>query len=474
MEYDKHDHIFVGGRWIPAHGPCDIDVIAPATEQVIATVSRCDDVDVDAAVSAARGAFDEWSRSSLEDRSMYFEKMASLLESQIDDVTDTISTEVGHPRKHARVAQVIGAVDELRMIAKDLHDIAWEEQRGGATVRRVPAGVVAAITAWNAPLRSIVSKAGAAMAAGCTVVVKVSEVAPLSGYIFAEIVRQSGVPAGVFNFLVGTGPEVGEALVLHPDVDMVSLTGSVGAGSRVMELAARGVKRVHLELGGKSAHIIMGDAPLEEAIGVTVEDAFRNAGQVCGSLSRVLVPRERLAEAEELLARKAESFVIGDPFAEETTLGPVKTARQRDRVRSMIEDAVASGEARLVTGGAEQPEHLEDGYFIRPTVFSTTNDSRIAREEVFGPVISVIPFEDVDDAIRIANDSPYGLAGGVWAGDPADARAVATRIRTGRVRINGKPLDKNAPHGGFKLSGIGREWGRYGIEEFLEYQSLMG
>jgi acyl-CoA reductase-like NAD-dependent aldehyde dehydrogenase len=340
-------------------------------------------------------------------------------------------------------------------------------------VRREAAGVVGAITAWNAPLRSIISKAGAAIAAGCTVVLKGSEVAPLTSFIFAEMADEAGLPGGVINLVCGTGPEVGEAIVTHPLVDMVSLTGSVRAGRRVMELAAAGIKRVHLELGGKSANIILEDADLERAIAVGIEDAFRNAGQVCGGLTRMLVPRDHLREAEELAVSKAESYVIGDPFDPATTLGPVTTSGQRERVRGYIRDGIADG-GRMLTGGPDAPAGFERGWYVRPTVFSCDNSARIAREEIFGPVVVIIPFEDEEDALAIANDSPYGLAGGIWCADAAHARALASRLRVGRVRINGAPLDKRAPHGGFKLSGIGREWGRYGIEEFLEYKSVIG
>jgi aldehyde dehydrogenase (NAD+) len=273
--------------------------------------------------------------------------------------------------------------------------------------------------------------------------------------------------------MCGTGPEVGEAIVTHPLVDMVSLTGSVRAGRRVMELAAAGIKRVHLELGGKSANIILEDADLERAIAVGIDDAFRNSGQVCGGLTRILAPRCRLRAAEELAVSKAESYVIGDPFDPATTLGPVTTAGQRERVRGYIRNGIADG-GRMLTGGPESPAGLDRGWFVRPTVFSCDNSARIAREEIFGPVVVIIPFEDEEDALAIANDSPYGLAGGIWCADAEHARALAGRLRVGRVRINGAPLDKRAPHGGFKLSGIGREWGRYGIEEFLEYKSVIG
>ena len=349
----------------------------------------------------------------------------------------------------------------------------WQEHVDDTVIDREAAGVVGALCAWNGPLRSIILKAGAAVAAGCTVVVKPAEVAPLTGYVLAEVANEAGLPDGVINLVSGTGPEVGEAIVLHPSVDVASLTGSVRAGSRVMELASRSVKRVALELGGKSANLVCEDADLKAAITSGIDDAFRNAGQVCGGLTRLLVPRSRLAEAEDIAVAVAESYVVGDPLDPATTLGPVVSAVQRDPVRGHIERAIADG-VRMLTGGPEAPEGLDRGYYVKPTVFSGDNSTRIAQEEVFGPVVVIIPFQDEADAISIANDSQYGLAGGIWAADPERARALARKIRTGRIRINGAAINMKAPHGGFKFSGIGREMGRIGIEEYLEYKAVHG
>jgi aldehyde dehydrogenase (NAD+) len=468
-----HRHILVDGEWVDSSGRDVLTVINPVTEEPIATVPRGSTEDVERAARAAARAFPNWSQSSIEQRTEIFRKLARLTEARATEITRTIVGELGYPAAWAERSQTLGAVEELLIIAESLQAISWAEQMSNTTVRREAAGVVGAITAWNAPLRSVISKAGAAMAAGCSVVCKPAEVAPLSAFMFAQMCTEAGVPPGVFNLVCGTGPEVGEALASHPLVDMVSLTGSVRAGRRVMELASATIKRVHLELGGKSANIILPDADFARAVVDGVQDALRNAGQVCGGLTRLLVSRSRLAEAEEIAARRAEAYVMGDPFSPKTTLGPVSTSAARDRVRAYIRVGLEEG-LRMLTGGPEAPAELPRGWFVRPTVFSGHNRSRVAREEIFGPVVVIIPFEHEADAIDIANDSPYGLAGGVWCSDVEHAREVASRLRVGRVRINGAPLDKRGTHGGFKLSGIGREWGRFGIEEFLEYKSVMG
>jgi aldehyde dehydrogenase (NAD+) len=469
----EREQIFIDGKWVDSTGTGTITVVNPVTEEPIATVPRGSVEDVDRAVQAAVAAFASWSQSPVEQRVEVFSKLARLTEARAEEITRTIVMELGCPAAWAAKVQTAEAVEELEIIAQSLREISWVEQAGTARVRREPSGVVGAITAWNGPLRSVISKAGAAMAAGCTVVCKPAEVAPLTAFIFAEMVAEAGVPNGVFNLVCGNGPEVGEAIASHPLVDMVSLTGSVRAGRRVMQLAAESIKRVHLELGGKSPNIILPDADFERAVSDGIGDALRNAGQVCGGLTRILVPRERLAEVEELAVRKADSYVLGDPFDPATTLGPVATAAARERVRGYIRSGLEDG-VRMLTGGPEAPAGLSRGWFVKPTVFSGDNTCRIAREEIFGPVVIVIPFRDEAEAISIANDSQYGLAGGVWSADPEHARALATKLRIGRVRINGAPLDKRGTHGGFKLSGVGREWGRFGIEEFLEYKSVLG
>lgn len=468
----ERDTIFIDGKWVESAGAETLTVVNPATDESIGTVPRGAVADVDRAAEAAARAFETWSRSTLDERVDVLTRVADVLESRAQELTDAIVAEVGTPVALARQSQVATPIADLRIAAKSLREIVWEESFDDTIVRRIPAGIAGAITPWNGPLRMVALKAGAALAAGCTMVLKGTEVAPMSSFLFAEAAAEAGVPDGVFNLVSGTGPEIGEAIATHPLIDIVSITGSVRAGSRVMELASRSVKRVALELGGKSANIILEDADLRRAVNDGLSDAFRNSGQVCGGLSRMLVPRSLLAEAERIAAEKAASYVIGDPTDEATTLGPVVNESQRDRVRRYIQVGLDEG-LRLVAGGPEAPEHLDRGYYVRPTVFTGTNQSRLAQEEIFGPVIILIPFDDEDEAVAIANESDYGLAGAVWSADPERARSVGRRVRTGRVRINGAPIDMRAPHGGLKLSGVGREMGRYGIEEYLEYQSLI-
>jgi len=467
----EKDKIFINGEWIASKGDHVIEIINPATEEPFATVPEGTAEDVDRAVTAAAGALDQWSHTSPEERTDMLTRIARLIEERADELTSVIVREVGQPRDLAAKLQVGAPVESLDVIAQSIREVAWTEQVGHTEVWREAAGVVGAITPWNVPLLMVVMKAGAALAAGCPVVLKSSEIAPLSSFIFAEVVAEAGLPDGVFNLVSGTGPEVGEALVLHPLVDVISLTGSVRAGQRVMELASQSVKRVALELGGKSANLILGDADFSRAVQDGIADAFRNSGQACGGLTRVLVPRDRLAEAEEFAVATAESYVLGDPFDPRSTLGPVTTAAQRSRVRGYIQAGLDEG-AKLLTGGSEAPAGLDRGYYVKPTVFTGTNSMKVAREEIFGPVVVIIPFDSESDGIAMVNDSPYGLAAGVWCAEDGHAREIARKLRVGRVRINGSAPNRRAPHGGYKISGIGREWGRFGIEEFLEYKSV--
>ncbi len=425
------DRMFIDNEWVQSSGRDWIDVVNPATEQTIAQVIRGTSEDVDRAVDAAAKAFPAWSQTPVEERAGLLRRLAELIEAKADELTPLIVSEVGQPITFAIGSQTEVAVEDLRNFANAVSDVLWVEHVENFVVRREPVGVVGAIAAWNGPLRSVCLKAGAALAAGCTVVVKPSEVAPLSAYVMAEVGGRGRNSCGVFNLVSGTGPEVGEAIASHPQIDLVSLTGSVRAGSRVMELASRSVTRVALELGGKSANLILDDADLQSAVNVGIDDAFRNSGQVCGGLSRMLVPRHRLGEAEELAVAKAQSFVIGDPLDPGTTMGPVISGVQRERIRGYIRSGMDDG-VRMLTGGPEAPEGLDRGYYVKPTIFSGDNRIRLAREEVFGPVLVIIPFDGEDDGITIANDSIYGLAGAIWSADPEHARAVATRVRTGR------------------------------------------
>jgi len=464
--------LFIGGEWLPSTGSDTLAVVDPATEEQIATVPAGTEQDVDAAVRAARAAFDGWAATPATERSRLLAATADALEARKDEVARAISTEMGTPLAFSLAVQVGNPIVVLRSYADLLQTYAFEEQVNNSLVVREPVGVVGAITPWNYPLHQVVAKVAAALAAGCTVVLKPSEVAPLSAYVLAELFAQVGLPAGVFNLVTGLGPVVGEAIAAHPDVDMVSFTGSTAAGKRVSEVASATVKRVALELGGKSAFVILDDADLAKAVKVGLANAFMNGGQTCTAWTRMLVPASRQDEVVELVKVAAEKFTVGAPQAEGTRIGPMANSNQLKRVRGYIEKALAEG-ATLVTGGAEPPEGLETGYYVRPTVFSGVQPgSTLEQEEVFGPVLALVAYDDEDDAVRIANDTRFGLSGGVFSGDQERAVRVARRMRTGMVDVNGGRFNPLAPFGGYKQSGNGRELGEYGLEEFLEVKSL--
>jgi len=471
-ELQVRDRIFVGGEWIEPEGGETIEVVNPTTEEAMGSIPACAPADVDRAVLAAREAFDSWSQTSRQERAGYLEAIAAGLGERSEEIAATIAQELGMPLKLSQIIQAGLPTGQFAAMPKLMDEIAWEEEIGNSRVLREPVGVLGAITPWNYPLNQIAAKVAPALAAGCTVVLKPSEVVPLNAFILAEVVEAAGLPPGAFNLVTGTGPVVGEAIAGHPGVDMVSFTGSTRAGRRVSELAAATVKPVAMELGGKSPNLILDDADLAKAVPDGVAKCFLNSGQTCSALTRMLVARDQLAEAEELAKTAAESFAPGDPFEPSTRLGPLVSEVQRERVRDYIRKGEAEG-AKLLTGGAAPPEGLERGYFVRPTVFSeVTTEMTIAQEEIFGPVLVIQPYEGEDDAVRIANDTAYGLAGGVWSADPERAIAVAKRIRTGQIEINGGAFNPIAPFGGFKQSGHGRENGRYAIEELLQAKSL--
>ena len=469
----SRDRFFIGGQWVAPSGGETIEVHNAGTGAVMGRVPAGTAKDIDAAVAAARSAFESWSQLPAAQRAEYLEKISAALKARSDELARTIAQEVGMPLKLAGRIQAGLPIANFSNFSKIIKDFKFEERVGNSLVVREPVGVVGAITPWNYPLHQIALKVAPALAAGCTVVLKPSEVAPFNAFILADAMESAGVPKGVFNLVTGYGPAAGEALVRHPGVDMISFTGSTRAGKRISELAAQTVKRVALELGGKSASVILDDADLPTAVKSTVNGCYLNSGQTCTALTRMLVPESKYEEAAKIAAEAAKSFTVGDPLGETTKLGPLTSQAQLERVRSYIKKGIAEG-AELVAGGAEPPEGVPPGgYYVRPTVFGRVkNDMTIAQEEIFGPVLSIIPYQDEEDAIRIANDTMYGLAGAVWSKDDARAQRVARRIRAGQVDVNGGAFNMNAPFGGFKQSGHGREAGVYGLEEFLEYKSL--
>ncbi|MEO6724449.1 MAG: aldehyde dehydrogenase family protein [Blastocatellia bacterium] len=468
-----HDQLYINGQWAKPTGTGSIDVINSTTEEVMGRIPEGTAEDVTAAVAAAKAAFETWSTTSVDERKRYLQLIADKLNLMKNEIAALIAAEVGMPLPLATAVQAGMPAMVMGSYAQLLSEFQFEETIGKALVVKEPVGVVGCITPWNFPLHQVVAKVAPALAAGCTVVLKPSEVAPLTAFVLAEIIDDIGLPAGVFNLVTGYGPVVGEAIASHPDVDMVSFTGSTRAGKRVSELAANTVKRVSLELGGKSANIILDDANFEKAVKSGVGACYFNSGQTCSALTRMLVPRSRHDEAVAIAKKVAEGFTVGDPTEGKAKLGPLVSATQRERVVGYIKKGIEEG-AQLVAGGADRPEGLEKGYFVRPTVFANVNNQMtIAREEIFGPVLSIIPYEDEDDAVHIANDTIYGLAGGVWSADEERAKRVARRLRTGQVEINGGGFNPLVPFGGYKQSGNGRELGKYGLEEYLEVKAML-
>ena len=465
--YDSH---YISGTWHKAQNPAVLEVHDSTTEEVMATVTQGTAEEAAQAVLAARAAFPAWSALSVEERCVYIDKIVAGLKARTDEMATAIAREVGMPIKMAKMIQVGGPIFNWGNAAKAARAFHWQEQVGNSLVVREPIGVVGCITPWNFPLNQITLKVAPALAAGCTVVLKPSEIAPVNAMILAEIIHAAGLPAGVFNLVNGLGPVVGEVLASHPEIDMVSFTGSTRAGKRVAELAAASVKRVTLELGGKSASVILPDADLAAAVKGTIGACLLNSGQTCSAHTRMVVPANRYDEVKALVQASIAKFTLGASLDENSRLGPLVSASQRERVLGFIRQGLEEG-AELVAGGPDKPA-FDKGYFVNPTVLRVKPSDTLAREEIFGPVLVILTYETEEEAIRIANDTIYGLGGGVWSLDQDHAVAVARQIRTGQVDINGGPFNGNAPFGGYKQSGNGRENGRYGLEEFLEFKAM--
>ena len=469
------EKFYINGEWVkPVNDLKTLDVINPATEEVFGRIALGDKDDVDAAVEAAYTAFETFGYSSVDDRVSLLEKILEVYQGKYDEIAETISSEMGAPIGLSKAAQAATGLGHFSTALETLKNYKFEEVKGSALIRKEPIGVVGMITPWNWPINQISCKVGPALAAGCTMVLKPTEIAPFNAILLAEVLHEAGVPKGVFNLINGDGPSVGEAMSAHPKIDMMSFTGSTRAGVAVAKGSADTVKRVHQELGGKSANIILDDADFGKAVSKGTAHMFNNTGQSCNAPSRMLVPASRQDEAKEAAKSVAEGIVVGNPSDESTNMGPVVSDVQFNKIQGLIEKGIEEG-AEVVVGGPGKPEDLNQGYFVKPTVFANvTNDMTIAREEIFGPVLCIIPYKDEDDAIRIANDTPYGLSGYVSSEDPEHALSVARRIRSGNVHINNKPTGIDAPFGGFKQSGNGREWGEFGFEEFLEIKAVMG
>lgn len=466
--YEKH---YYDGAWQVPGSSDTVAVISSATEAEVARVPRGTADDVDRAVTAARRGFEAWSRVPVEDRAQWLEKLAAAMKTRVPQLAEAIAHEVGTALGYATKVQVEFPIMMIGMNAKFIREAKLEEELGNSLVIKEPIGVIGCITPWNYPLHQIVCKIAPALAAGCTVVLKPAEMAPVSAFMLAEAAHEIGLPAGVLNIVSGSGRIVGEAIVSHPDVDMVSFTGSLQAGRRIAAVAGDGIKKVCLELGGKSAFVVLDDAPFEKAIAAGVNNCMQNSGQTCSAWTRMLVPRARHDEAVELAKAQLAKLTMGDPFDKNTRLGPLASAGQRDSVLEFISQGKKEG-ATLVAGGG-RPAEPAKGFYLEPTIFANVdNKMAIAQEEIFGPVLVIIPYDTEADAVAIANDSPYGLAGGVWAGTPERALGVAKKLRTGQVDINGGRFNVLAPFGGYKKSGIGREIGPLALEEFFQLKSI--
>jgi aldehyde dehydrogenase (NAD+) len=465
---------YIDGAWVDPASARDFPVVNPATEESVATISLGSPADVDKAVAAAGRAFNSYSETTVEQRVALLRRIIELYQAKAEELADAVSQEMGAPLTLARKAQVPAGLGHLLEVVRVLQHFQFEELKGSTLMRKEPIGVCGLITPWNWPMNQIACKVAPALAAGCTMILKPSEIAPLSAYVFAEIMHDAGVPPGVFNLINGDGPTVGAAIASHPDVAMVSFTGSTRGGVSVANSAAPTVKRVTQELGGKSANIILDDADFAKAVRGGVRACFVNTGQSCDAPTRLLVPQSRLAEASDIAKQEVDAAKVGDPRSSDTTIGPLANKAQFEKVQRLIQQGLQEG-ATLVSGGTGRPDGFSRGYFVKPTVFTNVrNTMTIAREEIFGPVLCIIPYKDEDEAVGIANDSPYGLSGYVMSGDLERARRVAKRIRAGNVHINGARSDFGGCFGGYKQSGNGREWGEAGLEEFLELKAVFG
>jgi aldehyde dehydrogenase (NAD+) len=473
MLYDNRQ-FYIDGAWVDPALPKDFEVINPATETVAGVISMGGPKDVERAVAAARRAFDSYSRTTPAERLALLERVLAAYKAHYDDIALAISTEMGAPISLAKGSQTRIGVGHISAMIEVLKTFKFEEMRGNIRLVQEPVGVCALITPWNWPMNQVAAKVIPALAAGCTMVLKPSEYSPFSAILWAKVMDEAGVPAGVFNLINGDGIDVGAPLSAHREIDMVSFTGSTRAGTEVAKNAAASVKRVHQELGGKSPNILLEDADFERAVKQSVLHVFQNSGQSCNAPTRMLVPAAKMAEVEAIAKRVTDTVLVGDPSSAKTLVGPVVSKLQFDRVEGYIAKGIAEG-ARLVAGGTGRPEGLDKGYFVKPTIFSNVrNDMTIAREEIFGPVLCILPYQTEDEAIAIANDTPYGLAAYVWSEDNVRARRVGNRIRAGQVALNGASGDMKTPFGGFKMSGNGREYGEFGLRDFLEVKAVIG
>ncbi|HVZ68475.1 MAG TPA: aldehyde dehydrogenase family protein [Rhizomicrobium sp.] len=465
---------YIDGKWVDPVVPKTLEVIDPSNEEPFARISLGSKADVDKAVAAARKAFETWSRTTKEQRLAVMQKIVETYQKHYGEIVEAISREMGAPLSLSKNAQAAMGIAHFTQAMKVLKDYQFEHVQGSTAIVREPVGVVGMITPWNWPINQIACKVAPALAAGCTMVLKPSEIAPMNALLFAQVMHEAGVPPGVFNLVNGDGPTVGEAMSSHPGIDMMSFTGSTRAGVAVAKASADTVKRVAQELGGKSANIILDDADLQKAVVGGVMTMMSNSGQSCNAPSRMFVPAAKQEQAAQIAKATAEKVKVGNPFDESTTMGPVVSEAQFNKIQGLIKKGIDEG-ATLVTGGLGRPEGLNRGYYVRPTIFSNvTNDMTIAREEIFGPVLCILPYKTEEEAIRMANDTVYGLSGYVQSGDINHARKVASQLRTGNVHLNGAGVDLNAPFGGYKQSGTGREWGEFGFEEFLEVKAVLG